>query len=57
MSRSIEKWSIYATRIDEDHPWYWWARPPWSGPVRFKSWADAVSYLTMRYNLGKPERS
>lgn len=56
MSRSIEKWSIYATRINEYSPWKWWARPPWHPPVQFKTWTEAAKYLDMRHRLAQTER-
>jgi len=52
----ISKYSIYATRLSERHPWKWWARPPWHPPVQFGTWAEAARYLTMRHRLAQTER-
>lgn len=51
MKRKIDKYVIYAARVDEFSPWRWWARPPWSKPVQFAKWADAVRYLTLVHNV------
>lgn len=56
MKRKIEKYVIYASRIDEDHPWKWWARMPWHPPEVFGTWAEAADYLIMRHHLAQNER-
>lgn len=52
----IHKYVIYATRIDADHPWMWWARPPLGAPVRFRTWTRAAGFLALHHELRKPER-